>query len=1197
MNSYRIEVRRADGKLTRHGTAWAIDDNLIATSFHVVADDAAKKWMHETPGFSYWLIWGDGPAGIELKAVSCDKAADVALLTLSPASGGRKPVLQRLPIGEWGAAVGSAWLAPSYPTIASDAQVTLTGTIKAVRLELGADVFELYIAEGGAISWGGASGSPLHVDGCVVAMIVTELKGASTLHAVSVEPVLSLSLLAESAEVQTEFRAFIAACSEDLLERLAAGLPEIGADGAHCYSAKDIADYGITYGVQGMLSLLEQLPNTEEKRRFALKLVTSTFKRQCMGWQLQPLRDDRWWVRHADAEAPSSLKNAWKSFLGAESWHAQLTMMVEKLRAKQETLLPRNPGLKQRLRCFDLQATFRQLCEGLSVLVNDIEKEIDRAHSQQHGIEREAITLIRQHIQPTMPRGSCFFLLGSSGSGKTHFLERLITKPNGAELILQVAWPKGIDLTVESLEAEIMNELHRATTRRFASLQQFQEALDRYEIARDAYCGGYARGRWEPAPMLVIAFDNLQMVLPDPLAARNVCAVLQTLIENATRYRSVRWLFTLQDTFFDRLTMPVDQPSFWEEYGWINGESSVRDTPFADLAKAGWMDLDRICVRDGMGQVIMSNAFGGGWERAITHDRCESDMDLREGKLQHYMAMPWFAWILVSMGKQWCIEAIQSGDLNHICIVEELLKRKVRPLNASEEERLQLERYLTATAAAMLPGDGSRQHDQKFIGDVSDRFVEAGVTFASDQLRWALDLLIKSNLLLEQKDVLQTLLMVEFVMLWGYEGAKYLRHVLKGRDSAEISERLCADLASAEEDRLMLKESVLEFLLMLADQEGATSLIDRILALSSRELGDSAAAIIFAAPKLGNSTQQRLSSFEVQPVTADGATTGRRLLLAKMMFAEWANPSAFTPAERLDFVRTQYQTIRMSGFASYYRTVAFGILSEVTSIDELRDCLLSLNGCEQSGLAEPLAKRSVELLFELAGQQRDGVDPMHVVIETIVRYTTDSIGCARNDYLRRQAPRNNVGAPGEPRKTAGSSWIREFFREWVLHHACTQLVNELKPTSAFQAFYSKNWFRVGGKGDLHIEMEREATLAIGHYFHGTQHFAGTWSQGEGREFFELVNDLAHDLDQDKRLLAFNLMLHTKPTGGDYDQGISAKFIPILEKLARDRKLAGMKRFQGLYNRTVRRANVTSGEDGKRRLGRPRGGGRLLPSSK
>ncbi|MCD5326661.1 serine protease [Chromobacterium piscinae] len=1140
--------------------------------------------MHENAGAGYWLKWDDGPADIELKAVSCDKAADVALLTLSPADRDQKPVLQKLPIGEWGAAVGSGWSAPSYPTIANDAQVTLTGIIKAVRLEPGADVFELHLAGGGSISWGGASGSPLHVDGRVVAMIVTELQGMSTLHAVSVEPVLSLSLLAESAAVQTEFRKLIATCSEDQLEKLAAGLPEIDADGVPSYSANDIADYGITYGVQGMLSLLEQLPSTEEKRHFALGLVTSTFKRQRMGWPLQPLRDDRWWVRHADAEAPSSLKNAWKLFLGAEDWHAQLTMMVEKLRAKQDTLPLQNRALKQRLRCFDLQAPFRQLCEGLSVLVNDIEKEIDRAHSQQHEIEREAITLIRQHIQPTMPRGRCFFLLGSSGSGKTHFLERLMTSPMGTELCLQVAWPKVIDLTVESLEAAILSALYRATERRFASLQQFQETLDRYENARNAYCDGYANELWGPAPMLVVAFDNLQAVLPDPQVARNVCAVLQTLIENATSYRSVRWLFTLQDTFFDRLTMPVDQPSFWEEYGWINSKSSVRDAPFADLAKAGWVDLDRICVCDCMGQAIMSNAFGDGWDRAITHDRCESDMGLREGKLQHYMAIPWFAWILVSMGNQWCIGAIQSGDLNHICIVEELLKQKVRPLNASEEGRLQLERYLTATAAALLPGDGSGQHNQKFIGDVSDRFAEAGVTFVADQLQWALDLLIKSNLLLEQKDVLQTLLMVEFVMLWGYEGAKYLRHILQGRDSTSISERLRADLASAEEDRLMLKESVLEFLLMLADQEGATSLIDRILALNSHELGESAAAILFAAPKLGNSTQQRLSRFDVQPATAEGVVKGRRLLLAKMMFAEWANSSAFTPAERLDFVRTQYQNIRMSGFASYYRTVAFGILSEVTSIDELRACLLSLNGCEQSGLAEPLARRAVELLFEFAGQEEDGADPMHVVIETIVRYTTDSIGCAKDDYLRRQAPRSDVGVRGEPRKAAGSSWKREFFREWVLHHACTQLVNELKPVSAFQAFYSKNWFQVGGKGDLHIEMEREATLAIGHYFHGTQHLAGTWRQGKGKEFFDLVHALACSSDKDKRLLAFNLMLHTKPTGGDYDQGISAEFIPILERLAYDSKLAGMKRFQGLYkSTTVRRANATSGKDGKRRL--------------
>ncbi len=1171
MNSYRLEARKADGTCIKRGTAWAIDEELIVTAFHVVADGTGK-WLHEIADIRYWLMCGGAPTGIALEKVSCDSDADVALLRLASRAAGRPgPSLQTLPIGEWGAAVGSGWSAPGYPSLAGDAQVTLTGTIKAVRLGPGGDVFELHVAEGSAESWAGASGSPLHVNGRVVAMIVTELPGAATQDAVSVQRALSLWRLAESATLQVGFHNLVEAGPRALLEALAANWPEYDESEAPHSLVEAVVAHGTAYGVRGMLKILEQLPDTHERRTYTSELLISTFGPDLTDWPRKPLIDDRKWDRHADNAIPPSLQLAWTSFVATESWETSLSLMMDQLKGALEAV-SLSRGLAQRLKTLNFAAPFGQLCVELLELLDSIEGEIDLAIPEQSGRSaRKAIAQLRWHIHRGTPRGRCFFVMGSSGTGKTHFLEWLVKRPKQAALVVTVAWPTTTVLTAALLEGEIMAVLLRATGRKFATLTQFQEALDRFENSWAIYCDGHFRSSGRQRPILVIAFDNMQTVLSGPQSASAACAALQALIEDATRYNSVRWLFMLQHTFFDRLTMPADGPSFWSEYGWIDDDAPAQAAPTTSFAKAGWIDLDRICVHDGVGQAILSQAFGAEWNKAtLLDDDSVRAASLRNGMLQRYMALPWFSWVLASMGEQWCIGVLQSGDLNHIRIVKELHKKKVAPLNESDTMRMQLGRYVRAVAAAMLPGDGSRPRDNSFDRDVAARCVEAKMPFVDDQLFDALDQLIGSSLM-KQIAEFQIQLELEFVMLWGYEGAKYLQQVLAGKDRDTITERLCTDLASAAEDRLMLKESVLEFLLMIADQNCASGMIEAIVALAPHGLGDSAAAILFAAPKLGRSTQQLIARFDVEPgVIDDASMPSRRLLLARMMFAEWADPAAFTPAERLDFMRTQYRNIRAVGFASYYRAVAYAILDDVADVVALCPCLLSLNGCERAGLAEPLARRVVERLFDLARKTESGIDPLHTVIETVRLYAIDSLDCAKEDYQARKAPRRDETVPGESHSQSGSSGDREFFREWVLHYVCTWVVKALEPVPAFLAFRRSGWFEVGGKGDLHIEMEREATLAIGHYFHGDQRLFEEGRRGVGAKFKELIRDLVDAVDPDTRKLAFHLMFHTEPTGGRNEHCIHHSFIPMLESLATDRKLAAMKRFRSLYTNTVKR---------------------------
>lgn len=1168
MKSYRLEAREVGGRTINRGTAWAIDRDLIATAFHVVSDEAKERWLHELADVSYWLICDDAITEIELESVNCDSSADVAVLrVLPPLNDAKRPSLQSLHVCEWGAAVGSYWSAPSYPALAGAASVTLTGTIKGVRLEGGSDVFELLVSEGGDVSWVGASGSPVISDGRVIGLILTELPGAATQDAVSVQPALSLSRLAQSAEIRNGFHDLVANSGIAQLKTLAALLPQAAGIEDSVALAEFITTHAFSYGVRGMLDILEQLPDTQEKRTYALSLVKLAFDNERGDWPCTALRDNRNWDRHADHPIPQSLEDAWTLFTHLECWHESLRQMVQKLLSSLETVKLRR-GLFLRLERLDLLAPFQVLCDELADLITDIEEDIGSSDNQQlESNTRDATTRIRLHIHPTTPRGTCFFLMGSSGSGKTHFLEWLIRQQNATELVLPVAWPKMVVPTVSSLEGEILVALRKATGRSFETLAQFQEALDRFENARAHIYHKYSLGNLPQRSKVVITFDNMQNVLSDVRSSGAACVAMQELINDATRYHSVRWVVTLQDTFFDRLAMPVEPPSFWEEYGFIGSAERASSGAVTVSAKGGWIDLDRICVHDGVGQAILAQSFGDNWSVAVALDDDIGPAHLRTGALRRYMALPWFAWILVSLGENWCINALHSGDLNHISIVDELHMKKVLPLGDSEASRMELGRYLRAIAAAMLPGDGSRLDDHDFSGDSEMRCTEAKILFVADHFRDALGRFITSGLL-KRHDGYQVRLDVEFVMLWGYEAAKYLKLVLTGQDSATIATRLCADLARAEDDLLMLKESTLEFLLMLADRQNAHEIIDTILTLAVHELGSNAAAILFAAPKLSSSIQQHIAHFNVQSRAAVGATgPDRRLLLAAMMFAEWADPAAFTPSERLDFVRAHYRSIGEFGFSSYYRAVAIEILDEVTDLDTLRACMVSLNRCEQAGLAKDLATLVVERMFNIGWWRGASDEENSAVIQTVLRYAAESFETAKEDYRQRQAPTSDKRVLSEPRSGPRSSWRREFFREWVLHEVCTRLVEELAPVPAFKILEHYGWFNVGGRGDLHIEMEREATLAMGHYFHGAPHLLRAPKGGAGRDFISLVNNLAA-LRTEQRMLAFNMIVHTKPTSGLYNQKLSQEFIPLLETLANDPKVAQKKRFRGVYKSTV-----------------------------
>lgn len=598
MKSYRLEVyadTHTGVTVLEQGTAWPISGETIVTAFHVVADATKKQWRGDEVAVGYRLFEDDQP--VKLEPIACDRIADVALLRREPAADEAPPERWRpFLVGEWGAGKGVTWEAAGFAIVAEGKTLTLHGSVKQVASDGDAEDIELFVAEGGTITWSGASGSPICVDGAVVGVLTTEVGGTATLYAASIEAVLRLQRQHRLA-ASDEFReacveCLLRACSTvEALQALQDELPLApwpAKDDPRALASATVSRAAL-FGVEGLAALLACL--TQRSGGEAVPLLERINQEVLQGerkrWSsLFPTRREPLHRGHAP---PEMLMTAWREFVQSASWDHRVRENLQALAGILRELRA-DEAFIRRVDEFETRRTYQIVRGELVDLLRDERLTASASSSTRaYALPRRVQTLgaLWYLASRTTPLGCCFLVMGSSGSGKTHFVDAIVAESSSREapLVLPVGLPDKTPDSRDAAEAAVLNALQSATGRRFKDLAEFQQTLTEDGLARVAYARRVKLVSQAPPQRVVIAIDDLQRWFPDSSEGTSrVCDALERLVAAHTSLPSIRWLVTLHHTSYDRLPFPThsstvapprgapphdnsNTPSFWDEYG------------------------------------------------------------------------------------------------------------------------------------------------------------------------------------------------------------------------------------------------------------------------------------------------------------------------------------------------------------------------------------------------------------------------------------------------------------------------------------------------------------------------------------------------------------------------------------------------------------------------------------------------------
>lgn len=409
-------------------------------------------------------------------------------------------------------------------------------------------------------------------------------------------------------------------------------------------------------------------------------------------------------------------------------WHEKVSSLVQKVVEVSRTLIDEGHFLDEELYTdlepyannplADIQhETYERICSRILVRLplENVQDLVDRyiaalkKYTHARILQESQVTSIKlwKHSMTELygflndaPYRKCFLLIGRSGSGKTHFVTRLLKRhakalsvdasTTGTSYVPYYLYisPEDAPPDIESAEQLLLHaaRFHLPGREPDLSWRSFTEFAGFFQKA-------LMEGKSEPR--LVIVLDDLDVWVQDrQLSLSN----LQAFISDHTHLRYVYWVICLSEACYDLMTSNPKFEHFWRDYGF---SEFLRTS-----APTGWIGLDTL------------NKEAKVWRKILEHQgipvRVVAELDTMS---QNLLTNPFIAWLVGDLLTSGEIPLPQLLNLNYIQLWRKFWERQIggfltritKDVRSSRPSGLKDDLPSREIAADQMLDDGQRQ--------------------------------------------------------------------------------------------------------------------------------------------------------------------------------------------------------------------------------------------------------------------------------------------------------------------------------------------------------------------------------------------------------------------------------------------------------------------------------------------------------
>ena len=763
----------------------------------------------------------------------------------------------------------------------------------------------------------------------------------------------------------------------------------------------------------------------------------------------------------------------------------------------------------------------------------------------------------------------CFPVIGSLGSGRTHFVASLLGSTPDNSINADEPWCENNNFLVlllnqssnKSLEETIVDAINRASGLQWRTLDEF----DRFLVGKSL------QGEEEHDEIrFCIAIDDLQRWLNDRNKSFNALDELTQFIQSHTHLSSLFWLFTLQDTSYS-MVQPFN--GLLKSYSYFQTEiqpDANRDFRGQQTTEpkvnhiSGWLTLDDLNREEEFGLQLIET----GLER---QGASLPDLDLlRENpSVLRNLIKPFVASVLLDLHSEGKLDLQRIATLSYMGFVKDFWERRydefiteynrLRYGNSQDVENNDSSEALRLVAET-LSQTGEFNPLQR---DLEKLVVEAARKHYSapePMVTAVLGALTKSGFLKRYLDADPEMpqyqvqrIGFEFEPFWQLRLAEHIRawKSFKELDETAARDDLINWFGVVESNEI--EEGVLEFLLLLLDNEAESDIRKRSFvnflqrsAIDSTELPQE--AVWFSGVNATLDSQVMLMGLVGQ---GKNDSRAHRLLHSIMYFLVEALPEVSEPADRFRLLQPHYDDINRESLSTYFLYVASRLLVQTKDNFAVLRAMRYLSNSEVMGIGEDLAALTVNILFRNAINYYG--DFNEACLKSLVRIILD--------YLK------DIGEEAkneEERRGETDHWKRYSYREWVLRFFCSRLAHEIG-VDTYHLLAEFQWYnarKLNISARISSEMRREANFALGDWYRIRR-------REKEEQYVTLIRDLVNSGNSRDRETAFYLIRHSERTRGESEVLVDDVFAPMLKDIFLDPKLdVTVNKYYALFSKNL-----------------------------